>query len=165
MPASISVRAEMETLVAVSAPPRKQAVLQGRPSRCAAPAPEKERPDHARERDQERGSAGFAHAVDVGLETGDEHENKAADLREEQKGIRGRGAAEQAHMKHVNAAGAGQHAHHQLAENGGNSEARTDRRDDFPCWKKYGDQQRQLQSRGHPLLLGTSQYGRHCSEV
>src|SRR5664279_5471334 len=40
-PASINVRAEMETLVAVSAPPRKHALGQERPSICAAPAPRK----------------------------------------------------------------------------------------------------------------------------
>ena len=40
-PASISVRAEIDTLVAVRAPPRNHALLQGSPSRCAAPAPRK----------------------------------------------------------------------------------------------------------------------------
>jgi len=40
-PASIRVLAEMETLVAVSAPPRKRALFQGRPSAWAAPAPRK----------------------------------------------------------------------------------------------------------------------------
>ena len=40
-PASIRVLAEMETLVAVNAPPRKRALFQGRPRACAAPAPRK----------------------------------------------------------------------------------------------------------------------------
>src|SRR6266849_4995086 len=38
-PASINVRAEMDTLVAVKAPPKKHAVVQERPSRCPTPAP------------------------------------------------------------------------------------------------------------------------------
>ena len=38
-PASMSVRAEMETLVAVSAPPRKSETFQERPNRWPAAAP------------------------------------------------------------------------------------------------------------------------------
>ena len=77
--------------------------------------------------------------------------------------VGGRSSAEELHVQHVDAAGAGHHADQQLAENGGNAEARADRRDDLPGRKKNGDQQRQLQSCGHPLLLGTDKNG--CSAL
>src|SRR5207302_10911874 len=41
LPASMRVRAEIETLVAVRAPPKKKAVCQERPKICATAAPRK----------------------------------------------------------------------------------------------------------------------------
>ena len=83
-------------------------------------------------------------------------------MREKEKGIPGGSPAEEVHVQHVEAAGAGNYANHQLAENGGNPETAAYRCNDLGSRKQYGDQQRQLQSCGHPLLLGTNK-DRCCS--
>ncbi len=89
LPASISVRAEMETLVAVSAPPRNHAAFQLMPRRCATPAPRKNGQITPRQSHEKCGWTCLAHAFDIGLEAGDEHQHQAADLRQQQECIAG----------------------------------------------------------------------------
>ncbi len=122
-PASIRVRAEMETLVAVSAPPIKQAVLPGEAKQMSDAGTQQEGPNDSEESDQKGGAAGLAHAVNVGLKAGDEHQHQSAELRHEHECAGRFAAGEEVEVQQIDRARAEHHADHQLAENGRDREA------------------------------------------
>ena len=133
LPASISVRAEMETLVAVSAPPRNHAAVPANPKRWAAPAPRKNGQITPSSATRNAVGPGLAHALDVGLKTGDKHQHQAADLRQQQKASPAGVPLNRRMCSNVQAAGTGHHADHQFAENRGNSKARLREATIFPA--------------------------------
>ena len=151
LPASIEVRAEIETLVAVSAPPRKQAVGQESPKRCPTPAPSRNGQMTPESATRKAVHACFPHAVDVGFKAGDEHQYKAAELRQEHQSAGGLAAREQMNVQQIEGARARAHADHQLAKNGGNSEAGTQRGGNLAGRQQDGEQQRKLKGRLHAL--------------
>ncbi len=76
---------------------------------------EQKRPDDAGKRDDEGSDARFAHTVDVGFNSGDEHQDDDADLREQKEGTRGFRALKQAHVENIERAGPQGHADQQLS--------------------------------------------------
>ena len=88
---------------------------------------------------------------------GDEHQHDSADLREEQKCIGCRSAAEESHVKEVEAAGPGNNSYQQFPQDGRDAKAGTERGHDLPGRQQNGDQQRKLQAGRHPCLLGSHQ--------
>ena len=152
--ASINVRAEMDTLVAVSAPPRKSAVVQESPNKRAIPVPRTNGtmtpPSATRNATplalRMRSMSVSSPAMNI--------RTKAADLREERQGARRLSTREDLEMQQVDRSGAERHAHEQLAEDGRDSPALADRGGDLHRRQQDGHQQRELKSGWHrPLTV------------
>ena len=92
-PASINVRAEIETLVAVKAPPMKSGDGPRQAEQVPDARAQKKRPDHAGKRHDKCSDAGFLHSIDIRLDARHEHQYVAADLRKQQERIGGLSAA------------------------------------------------------------------------
>ncbi len=159
LPASISVRAEIETLVAVSAPPRNQAAFQLIPRRCATPAPRKKgqiTPSKATK--NAVGPASRMRSMSVSRPAINISTSPPI-CAKEQKCVPGSCAAEEGLMQDVQETRAGGHPDQKLTENCRNPESLGERSENFSSRKQDGDQQRQLQISGHCRYLDPASTG------